>query len=357
VIFRHRAIALGLLGGVLWASAADTTPEKLIKDGHWKRARTLVEAHLREAPDDPLANFLLSQIRNAFGDHESPLPLAEKAVALDGAVAKYHRQVAEVLGVMAQHAGVWQQLMLARRFHKEIDIALMVDSRDIQALRDLMEFYLLAPGIAGGDDHKAASTADRIGAIDPVEGYLAQARLAEFHKQPDKREEFLKKAANSQPPRYQPQVELAQFYLSRDHFNATAAEQHARAAQMLDPGRVPAYAALAEAYVEAGNWTELDSTLTTAAPEVPDDLTPYYRAAERLLASGRDLSRAERYLRTYLSQEPEGNAPTLADAHWKLGLVLEKEKRNAEATSEWKESVKLDRGSPAVRELKRDLRR
>jgi tetratricopeptide (TPR) repeat protein len=353
VTVRKGAIALGLLAGALWASAADTTPEKLIVEGHWKRARAIVEARMREAPDDALANFLLSQIRNAFGDHETPLPLAEKAVAIDGAVAKYHRQVAEVLGVMAQHAGVWQQLMLARRFHKEIDTALMLDPRDIQALRDLMEFYLLAPGIAGGDEHKAAATADRIAAIDPMEGYLAQARLAEFQKQPGKGEEFLKKAAELQPSRYQPQTQLTQFYLSHDRFNAAAAEHHARAAQMLDPSRMPAYAALAEVYAEGGNWTELDSTLGAAAREVPDDLTPYYRAAERLLASGRDFPRAERYLRTYLSQEPEGNAPTLAEAHWKLGLVLEKQRRNAEAVSEWKEALKLDHASPAAHELKR----
>jgi tetratricopeptide (TPR) repeat protein len=338
---------------MLSASTVETTPEKLIAEGHWKRARTLVEARFHEAPDDPLANFLLSQIRNAFGDRESPLPLAERAVALDSGVAKYHRQVAEGLGVMAQHAGLWQQLMLARRFHKEIEIALMLDPRDIQALRDLMEFYLLAPGIAGGDERKAAATAERIGTVDPVEGYLAQARLAEFHKQPGKMEEFLKKAAESQPSRYKAQIELAQFYLSPDHFNAAGAERQARASEMLDPSRVPAYTVLAEVYAERGNWSELDSTLAAAEREVPDDLTPHYRAAERLAGAGRDLPRAERYLRTYLAQEPEGNAPTRAEAHWKLGLVLEKQSRSGEAVKEWKESVKLDRASPAARDLKR----
>jgi hypothetical protein len=44
-----------------------------------------------------------------------------------------------------------------------------------------------------------------------------------------------------------------------------------------------------------------------AARAVPDDLTPPYRAALRL-------PRAERYLRAYLAQPPEGNAPSAADA-------------------------------------------
>ena len=165
------------LGGVSgWAQ--QTPAERLIEAGHWKRARAIVEARIREAPDDPLAIFLLSQIRNAFGDHTAPLQLAERAVALDGRTAKYHRQLAEVLGVTAQHANAIQQFFLARRFQKEIDTALALDPQDVQALRDLLEFYLLAPGIAGGDPRKAASTAERIAAIDASEGFLARARVA-----------------------------------------------------------------------------------------------------------------------------------------------------------------------------------
>jgi Flp pilus assembly protein TadD len=58
-------------------------------------------------------------------------------------------------------------------------------------------------------------------------------------------------------------------------------------------------------------------------------------------------------LRTYLSVEPEGNEPTLAEAHWKLGLVLEKLGRAHEAAAEWREAVRLDSASPAARDLKR----
>ena len=68
----------------LIVSAQQTEPEHLIERGHWKSARTLVEARLRQAPNDPLAHFLLSQIRYAFGDRISPLALAEQSVSLAG---------------------------------------------------------------------------------------------------------------------------------------------------------------------------------------------------------------------------------------------------------------------------------
>ncbi|HXB72020.1 MAG TPA: hypothetical protein VNY05_27535 [Candidatus Acidoferrales bacterium] len=82
----------------LWAlaaqiSASQTLPEKLIEAGHWKRARSIVESRFQKQPNDPLTNFLLSQIRNAFRDRESPMKFAERAVALDGGTARYHRRL------------------------------------------------------------------------------------------------------------------------------------------------------------------------------------------------------------------------------------------------------------------------
>jgi hypothetical protein len=174
-----RAILL-LLAVPAWAQ--ETTPERLIETGHWKQARSIVERRLRETSQDPNLIFLQSQIRNAFGDRTTPLSLAEKAVALAPGVARYHRQLAEVQGVMAQHANAFQQLLLARRFRKEIDAAIAIDPRDLQAQRDLMEFYLLAPGIAGGDVKRAEATAQSIAAIDAAEGLSAKARIAAYRK-------------------------------------------------------------------------------------------------------------------------------------------------------------------------------
>ena len=339
------AVAIG------WAEPSPA--ERLIEAGHWKRARTLVEARLREAPADALSNFLLSQIRGAFGDRSTPLALAEKAVALDGRTAKYHRQLAEVLGVTAQHAGAFRQLLLARRFRGEIDAALSSDPRDLQAMRDLLEFYLLAPGLIGGDPRRAVDIAGRIGGIAAVEGLLGQARIAGFHKEAATQEALLRRAAETQPLRYKAQIALSQFYLEAGHSRLGAAEAHASAAIKLDPDRVDAYAVLAAVYADRGEWDRLDSILATGLQAVPDDLAPHYRAAERLLAAGRDPLRAERYLRLYLAQEPEGNQPSLSEARWKLGMALQAQGRVADALAEFSESVRLDPESKAALELKR----
>lgn len=343
----------------MWTCTAQQSPaeqspaEKLIEGGHWKRARALVEVRFREHPSDALANYLLSQIRNAFGDHATPLPLAEKAVALDDRTAKYHRQLAEVLGITAQHSGPIEQLFLARRFRKEIDAALSLDPRDPQAIRDLLEFYLLAPAIAGGDPRKADSLAGRIGTIQAPLGFLAEGRIAAFRKQVPATETALQKAAEASPQNYAARIALASFYLDSAHFNPAAAGAQAREALKLEPTRIDAYKVLAETLSDRGDWNGLESTLVAAASTVPDDFAPYYRAAERLLTKQNDLARAERYLRVYLGQEPEGNEPTAATAHWKLGLVLQSAGRSEDAVKEWRESVRLDAESKAAEELQR----
>jgi tetratricopeptide (TPR) repeat protein len=303
-----------LTSAVGLAFAQQTAAEELIAAGHWKRVRTIVESMIRQSPDDPFANFLLSQVRAAFGDRTAPLALAEKAVARDGRTAKYHRQLAEVLGVTAQHSNAFQQLFLARRFRKEIDAALVLDPRDVQAQRDLLEYFLLAPSIVGGDRVKARATAERIAAIDPAEGFLAHARVAEFQKQSAEAASFLRTAAGARPPSCRAYIALAQFYLASGHRDLAAAEAAALQAVKLEEGRVDAWSVLVAVYAERSAWSELDSALERASRAVPDDPAPYFRAAERLVANGRDPDRAERYLRRYLAEEPEGNEPPAAQA-------------------------------------------
>ena len=315
------AVCVLLVAG--FPCAAQTEAERLIEAGHWKQARAIVQANPRPS-QDALTQFLLSQIHNAFGDHDSPLPLAEKAVALDSSVAKYHRQVAEVTGVMAQHAGLFQQLLLARRFRRELDTALSLDPRDLQALRDLMEYYLLAPGIAGGDKEKARATSVRIAHVDAVQGYLAQARLAEASGDAARQETMLRKAVEAGPSHYRARVALAAFLLQQKRWRE--AGEQAEIVVNIDAGRVDGYAILAGADANLGRMLELESVLTAAEKQVPDDLSPYYQAAYALLLQGQELDRAQRYFRRYLSAAPEGNTPTLSEAREKLEQVVAKTK-------------------------------
>src|SRR5207245_3744933 len=62
------------------ATSNGPSPEALMESGHWKQARTWVERLARTDPDDAVTAYLLSRVRLAFGDLESALSLAQKAV-------------------------------------------------------------------------------------------------------------------------------------------------------------------------------------------------------------------------------------------------------------------------------------
>jgi tetratricopeptide (TPR) repeat protein len=228
--------------------------------------------------------------------------------------------VAEATGLEAQHANAFRLIILARQFRSEIDTAISLDPHDIQAHRDLLEYYLVAPGIAGGDVQKASAMAKQIGQLDATEGLLAEARVASFRKRFDETGELLRQATGLQPSNYRARLALAKFYSAPESFNSVLALSAAHELLKLDADRVEPYAILAQIYADQCDWNALDSLLSEATRQNPDDLAPYYRAAETLLTKGREPARVARYLQIYLEHDPEGNEPTLADARRKLEL-------------------------------------
>lgn len=329
------------------------TPESLIDEGHFKRARAIVEPRAQQNPNDAQAAYLLSAIKLAFGDLNTALQLAQKAVALDGKNGRYHYQLASVYGEMAEKASIFKQLGLAHKFRDEAETAAQLDSNYVDARIGLMEFYLQAPGIAGGDKKKARTVADDIGRISPVQGYLAQARVAQEDKDATREEAAFLKAREADPRNYEANISLGNFYVVRVK-KYDLAEKYLRGAEQIDPGRSSAYRALAQAYAAQQRWSDLDALLAEAEKNVPDDLSAYYQATKTILLQGGDLARAERYIRKYLTQEPEGGSPDLATAHWRLGLVLEKQGRKPEAISELQTAVQM---KPDFNDAKKDLRR
>ena len=214
-----------------------------------------------------------------------------------------------------------------------------------------MHYYYEAPGIVGGDKRKAHEVAGQILAVDPVEGYFAQAWLARVDKQEDHLEALYRKAVESRPASYAAHMALAYYYNSRKR--TAKMESEARRALEIDPTLVGAYGLLAGWFANQGRWKELDEILDRSVKNVPDDLVPFFRSANACLGKSVELPRAERDFRRYLAQEAEPGEPSHAQARWRLGRVLDKQGRRPEAIAEWQAAVKLDPNSPAREELKK----
>jgi tetratricopeptide (TPR) repeat protein len=353
---RRLALLIALLVSTSVPVVADDPLAVLIEAGHWKRLRAIVEPRLAANPNDAEAAYLLSCVKQAFGDLEGALPLAEKAVYLDGRNSSYHYQLAVVVGQMGQKAGLLKQISLGRRFKKEAEEALALDPKNLDARLAMMEFYWQAPAIIGGDKKKALSTADEIQRINAARGYLAQAKLAGMAKEQDqaKLEGLYLRAIQADPRSYEAHMSLAFLYSSDAQKKYELAEKQAREAMKLDLGRAGAYVGLARLYALQERWQELDAILAQAEKNVPDNLNPTFQAGLIIVTRGKDLVRAERFFRKYLTQEPEGNAPLLSRAHWRLGQALEKEGRKPEAIVEIETALRLE---PSFESAKKDLKR
>jgi tetratricopeptide (TPR) repeat protein len=349
------ALVLVCLSAVV-IHAIDPSAQSLIDGGHWKKLHYLGETRLKANPNDAEADFLLSYAKFSFGDVDGAIDLAKKAVALDGNNADYHFLLARAIGQKASNAGIFKGMGMAGDFKKENSAALSINPNHIEALLDLMDYYYEAPGIVGGDKKKAFETADRIGKINPSRGFLAQADLAGREKTKDwaKIEMLEKKAVESDPKSYQAIMVLANFYASDQNKKYDDADKLARGALTLDPTRQGAYALLALVDVYREHWQDLDAILAQSEKSVPEDLYPYYAAGRTLYVNNKDFPRAERYFRKYLTQPSEGEAPRLAAAHWRLGLVLEKEGHKPEAISEIETATRLE---PDFEPAKKDLKR
>jgi hypothetical protein len=91
----------------------------------------------------------------SFKDLDGALPLAQHAVDLDGQNSDYHLKLGQVFGEMAARASIFSAGSLAVKFRKEVEIAIELDSRNLDALDSLMQFKFQAPGLMGGNKDEA----------------------------------------------------------------------------------------------------------------------------------------------------------------------------------------------------------
>lgn len=262
--------------------------------------------------------------------------------------------LAKTLGQKALAANIFTQLALAKSSRKEVDRAIELDPKNTEANNFLIDYLVNAPSIVGGDKNEAREVANAIFKYDPVEGNISLARVAFKDKQPAEAMKYYKAAAQAGPKIYRARASLANAYISIEPKDWTAAEAEAKAAMKLGPDRQGGYALLSLIYTTQKKWNELEAVIAQGEKNVADNLVPYFQAAQQCLNDGSDLSRADRYFRKYMTQEPEAQMPSLAVAHWRLGLVLEKQGKKPEAITELQTAVRL---KPDVEGAKKDLKR
>lgn len=157
---------------------------------------------------------LLGRDRFMMGDYKKATELFEKAVQLEPRVSAHWHWLGRTFGRRAELSTFITAPGYASKARQNFERAVQTDPKNIEALNDLFEYYLQAPGFLGGGLDKAQTLIDRIGAADPVEKHWAMARVAEEKKDFNTAEAQFRRSMDLAPRQVGRIVDLA-IFLSR----------------------------------------------------------------------------------------------------------------------------------------------
>jgi tetratricopeptide (TPR) repeat protein len=163
---------------------------------------------------DAAAWALLGQAHFMSADYRKSVEALEKASALEPGNAGYVHWLGRAWGRRAESATPFMAPGYATKSRGFFEKAVEMDPRNKEALNDLFDYYLQAPGFLGGGLNRAEALVKRIAALDAAEGYYASAQLADKRKQFDKAEQSLRRAVELAPKQVGRVIDLAK-YLSK----------------------------------------------------------------------------------------------------------------------------------------------
>jgi tetratricopeptide (TPR) repeat protein len=158
--------------------------------------------------------------RNWFmlGDFKKAAEAFQQAVTLEPASSEYNHWLGRAYGRRAETASPLFAPANAAKARQYFERAVELDPRNEEALNDLFDYYLQAPGFLGGGYDKAADVAKRIGQLNPAEYHFAEAQLAEKRKQYGTAETHLRHAISLAPRQVGRVLDLAKYLAKQGRY-------------------------------------------------------------------------------------------------------------------------------------------
>ena len=253
--------------------------EKLYRGTEFERSLQLLLA----LPEKDSRVFdLIGRNQYQLGEFKKASESLQLAVNADPSNSEYEHWLGKAFGKRADTSSPLTAPGLASKARQHFEKAVALDPKNQEAVSDLFEYYLEAPGFLGGGLDKAAKMAEALGAMEPAEGLSAQARIAEKRKDYPKAEEHWRRAVQIAPAQVSRLIDLAKFLSSRGRIEES--EQSFRAAERMAPNDPGLLYTRAETYILAGRNLEIARDLLKrflAANLTPDD--PSRLDAKKLL--------------------------------------------------------------------------
>jgi tetratricopeptide (TPR) repeat protein len=172
----------------------------------------------------------------------------EKALAEQPANSQYALWLGRAHGRRAENATPFTAPSQATKARQYFEKAVALDPKNVEALADLFEYYLEAPGFLGGGMDKAERTAKQLAELEAGEGHWARAKMAEKRKDYALAEEQWRKAIEASPQQVGRLIDLARFLAKQGRM--PEAEQNLAKADKLAPESAKLCFAKADIYIK-----------------------------------------------------------------------------------------------------------
>ena len=263
------AMLSGLAAARIAASASNAQPssnpavskaEELYQKTDFEASLALLD---KQSPD-PCTQFLIARDYFMLGEFKKSVDYLQRAAAAASTDSEYMDWLGRAYGKRAETANPLLAPGLAGKARQAFERAVALDGANRDALSDLFDYYLNAPGFLGGGYDKALAVANKMTRVDPSEAYFAKAELAQKHQQYE------------------------------------AAEQQLRQAVEVAPREVGHLIALAKFLANQGRNGESDAVFQQAQKVSPNAPRVWFAKADVLVKQKRNLSEAKTLLKQYV---------------------------------------------------------
>jgi Flp pilus assembly protein TadD len=252
-----------VLSAVGFAAQAPLDQAKtLYQKTEYKAVLSLLTPH---AAKDPAVWAWIGKAHFMSTDYKKSVEAFEKAAALDPNSAEYAHWLGRAYGRLAETSNPLFAPGKAVKARQQFERAVALEPGNKEALNDLFDYYLNAPGFLGGGTQKAENLVNQIAKLDEAEGFYARAQIS------DKKKDY------------------------------PSAEQQLRRAYELAPRQVGRIVDLAKYLAKLGRVRESDQVFEQAVKLAPTSPSVIYHRAEVLVQQKRNLNEAATLLQKYLN--------------------------------------------------------
>ena len=246
--------------------------------------------------------------------------ILEELVKEDENNVEYHKLLATAYMKLSQNPenGMLKAIKYFKKCKKSFHRTIELDPDDIETRVFLAESYYYPPKIAGGSKKKALAQLEEIKMRNPQMGKKISIEFLMFDND------------------YEQAIQKCNEYISQ---YSTNLEIHHY---------------LGMIYQQKEDFQKALETFETVIAIDSTAVNSLYQIGRTAVFSGKNLERGAECLRIYLQHEPGEDNPPLDAAHWRLGMIYEKQGEIELAKIEYEEAIELN---PQNKDYKKALKK